>query len=95
MKKKFNSYLSRVSFEKRRWRLLELSSWFIVIKSQKPTKEMYSRTSTNGHLSTTATFLVNSPYTDSCLTTFRHRFPLNNGHFLLTQRGRCREVQLY
>ena len=28
---------------------------------------MYSRTSTNNHLSTMATFLMDSPYIDSCL----------------------------
>ena len=53
----------------------------------------YSRTSPNGHLSTTATFFspqsTKNPYIDSCLK------PLYNGHFLLSQGGHCREVQLY
>ena len=48
--------------------------------TEKSTPFVNSRTSNNGHLSTTATFLADGPYIDSCLK------PLNDGHFLLSPR---------
>ena len=49
----------------------------------------YGQTSTNGHLSTTAIFLVDSSYIHSCSNLSGM---LN---FFCLQGGRCREVQLY
>ena len=40
-----------------------------------------------------ATFLVDRPYIDSCLTSLQLPL-LNNDHSLLSQRGLCGEVQL-
>ena len=45
--------------------------------------------STNGHLSTTATFLADCPYIDSCLNV------CTKATFFCPQGGRCRQVQLY
>ena len=47
----------------------------------------YSRISTNGYLSTAATFLADSPYIDSCLNLS------TTGTFFCPQGGRCEEVQ--
>ena len=49
----------------------------------------YCRTSTNGYLSTTATFLADSPYIDSCLNLS------TAATFSCLQGGRCGEGQLY
>ena len=50
---------------------------------------LYSRTSTISHLYTMVTFLVNSPYIDSCLHLSK------TATFFCPQDGRCGEVQLY
>ena len=50
---------------------------------------LYSRTSTNSHLYTMVTFLVDSPYIDSCLNLSKM------ATFFCPQSGRCGEVQLY
>ena len=50
---------------------------------------LYSRTSTNSHLYTMVTLLVNSPYIDSCLNLSK------TATFFCPQGGRCGEVQLY
>ena len=55
----------------------------------------YSQTSTNDHLSTTATVLVESPYIDSCFNTSLQWPPLYSSHFLLSPRWPLGEVQLY
>ena len=52
-------------------------------------KNNYRRTSAKGHLSTTATFLADSPYIDSYLN-FSTTATLFCPH-----GGRCGEVQLY
>ena len=49
----------------------------------------YCRTSTNGYLSATATFLADSPYIDSCLKLS------SAATFSCLQGGRCGEGQLY
>ena len=50
---------------------------------------IYSRTSTNGHLSTTATISADSPYIDSCLNLS------TTATFFCRQSVRCGEFQLY
>ena len=50
---------------------------------------LYSRTSTNGYLSTRATILADSPYIDSCLNLS------TKATFICPQGGLCGEVQLY
>ena len=50
---------------------------------------LYSRTSTNSHLYKMVTFLVNSPYIDSCLNLSK------TATFFCPQGGRCGELQLY
>ena len=52
-----------------------------IIKTQQNRFSVYSRSSTNGHLSTTAIFLADSPYIHSC------EQPLYNGHFPLSPRS--------
>ena len=49
----------------------------------------YCRTSTNGYLFTTATFLADSPYFDSCLNLS------TAATFSCLQGGRCGEGQPY
>ena len=49
----------------------------------------YNRISTNGHLSTTAIFLADSPYIDYCFNVS------TMVTFFCPQGGRCRDVQLY
>ena len=52
-------------------------------------KYLYSQTPSNGHLSTTATFLANSPYIDSCLN-------LSTTATFFSPKGSCCvEFQLY
>ena len=57
------------------------------IKVARKNDSMYSRISTNGHLSTPAIFLANSPYIHFC-------FNLSTtATFFCPQGGRYREVQ--
>ena len=67
--------------------------------SEKVTNKVYSRTSTNGHLSTTAThFFVpadKKPIHWLLFKTSLRRPPLHNGHFFVSQGGLCRNIQLY
>ena len=48
----------------------------------------YSRTFTNGHLSTKATFFADTPYIDSCLNLS------TTATLFCPQGGRCGEVRL-
>ena len=66
--------------------------WEEVVERRRPSFVCfltYSRTSTNGHLSTTTTLLADSPYIDSCLILS------TTATFFCPQGGRCEEVQLY
>ena len=67
--------------------------------SEKVTNKVYSRTSANGHLSTTAThFFVpadKKPIHWLLFKTSLRRPPLYNGHFFVSQGGLCRNIQLY
>ena len=61
--------------------ILQTNSTETIIKTQQNRFSAYSRSSTNGHLSTTAIFLADSPYIHSC------EQPLYNGHFPLSPRS--------
>ena len=69
----------------------------LVIEGSVTTIGIYSRTSTNGHLSTTAIFffLANSPYIDSCLNLSTTVHLSTMATFSCPQDGRFREIQLY